>query len=78
MLQPAHDYVVIEIQNQTTSGIVLSHFENNKGTVLAMGPEVKNPVYALGSSVYFEKSRAIECGNYIVIQDAYIVAEEVE
>ena len=74
MLHPAHDYVVIEVSHQTESGILLSR-HNNQAQVIAIGPDVKNPVYHIGSQVYFDETKGIACGEYILIQDAYILAE---
>lgn len=76
MLKPNHDHVIIEVQNKTESGIFLSSNENNSGTVVAIGPEVKDPIYKVGSKVYYIKEKSVTCGSYIVVKDEYIVAEE--
>ena len=74
MLRPTHDYVVLKIKDRTESGIVLSSY-CNVAQVLAIGPEVHGALYTIGSRVYFNRDKAIECGEYILIQDAYILAE---
>lgn len=74
MLRPTHNYVVLKMNHTTESGIVLSTY-SNLAEVLAIGPEVQNALYKIGSRVYFNREKAIECGEYILIQDAYILAE---
>ena len=74
MIYPTHDYVVIEVNHQTESGILISN-QNNQAKVVAIGPDVKNPIYHVGSQVYFDESKGIVCGKYMIIQDEYILAE---
>ena len=78
MLKPLHDYVAIEVQNKTVSGIVLTSSNHNSGIVVGIGSDVQNPEYHIGSLVYFEASQAVDCGSSILIQDKYIMAEVVQ
>ena len=74
MLQPTHDYVVLEMNHTSESGILLSS-NRNQAKVVAIGPEVQNPIYHVGSTVYFDMNQAIECAEYLIVQDVYILAE---
>ena len=78
MLKPLHDYVAIEVQNKTDSGIVLTNSIQNLGVVKAIGSDVQNPEYHIGSIVYFEASQAVDCGSNVIIIDKYIMAEVVK